>query len=164
MSGRAIAIAGMANLAFRCSVVFRFIAMDKHSRKGSVQGRRERDEAFASSTVSSQFVSSRLLQSVVVCVHRFLRYRPAGAAKKERMAMHAVGRRLAGRKLVVVQYRTQPADQGLLGQLRRRHASHPQQVDVALLYPQSQATFRVTDPLATPFWALAVSPRAMGHG
>lgn len=63
MSGRAIAIAGMTNLAFRCSVVFRFIAMDKHSRKGSVQGRRERDEAFASSTVSSQLVSSRLLQS-----------------------------------------------------------------------------------------------------
>lgn len=83
MSGRAIAITGMTNLAFRCSVVFRFIAMDKHSRKGSVQGRRERDEAFEAAP--SRLNLSHLVYSnpVVVCVHRFLRYRLAERRKKK---------------------------------------------------------------------------------
>lgn len=109
--------------------------MDKHSRKGSVQGRRERDEAFEAAP--SRLNLSHLVYSnpVVVCVHRFLRYRPAEQRKKKEWQCMPSGEGWLGESSLLYRHRTQPADQGLLGQLRRRHASHPQQVDVALLYP-----------------------------
>lgn len=125
-----------------------------------------RDEAFASSIVLSQPVSPPRCGPGSGAYH-FVLCRPAEAVKS-RKRKDGNASRQAERKLLVVdlllyEYSTQPTDHGpsLNNGDRQRHASLPIHGNCG---PQSQTTFRETDPPATPFWALLVSPKADAHG